>query len=307
MTALLMPRPLRPGDTIGVAAPAGRPAHPERLAAGVAALNEMGYAVRLPAELWPGEEYLAGSDQRRADELHALFTDANVAAIIAVRGGFGCLRLLPYLDASLLAAHPKMLVGFSDISILLNHLGVHFGMVSLHGPVLTSLGDASPAARQRLQRCLQGHWNEPIDITSRMVLRHGESVSAPFFGGNLASLVSLIGTPFDFPWQRKVIFLEEVNEPPYRVDRLLTQLFLAGKFRGLAGLLLGDFSGLYPPEDQRNRQYLDMVLGRVAELCAGETYPIWANIPAGHRHDNQTLPFAATVRLEPEIPRLLFP
>ena len=307
MTALLMPRPLRPGDTIGVAAPAGRPAHPERLAAGVAALQEMGYAVRLPATPWPGEDYLADSDQRRAAELHALFADDEIAAIIAVRGGFGCLRLLPHLDLNLLAAHPKLLLGFSDVSILLNRLGSQCGMLSLHGPVLTSLGNATPAARQRLQCCLQGRWNEPIDLDDRKVLRRGDSVFAPLYGGNLASLVSLIGTPFDFPWQGKVIFLEEVNEPPYRVDRLLTQLSLAGKFRGLAGLLLGDFSGVYPPEDPRNRHYLDMVLGRVAELCTGETYPIWANIPAGHRHDNQTLPFAATVLLEPEIPRLLFP
>jgi muramoyltetrapeptide carboxypeptidase len=227
-----------------------------------------------------------------------MFGDQGIKAIIALRGGFGCLRMMDQVNLSAVASNPKFLVGFSDISLLQNYLATRIGLVSLHGPVAIGLGATDDCARQRLAKCLQGDWRETLPLAGVEVLRAADQVSAPLLGGNLASLVSIIGTPFDFSWEGKIIFLEDINEPAYRVDRMLTQLFLAGKFNKIAGLLLGDFSGLHPPGDQLQQLYLNTIWKRVLELCKDEHFPIWANLPSGHRANNQTLPLGAMAVLE---------
>jgi muramoyltetrapeptide carboxypeptidase len=306
MIASLIPPALAEGDTIGVIAPAGRLVDHDRFFSGVLVLEEMGYQVRYPPNLWPGIDHLADSDHRRSQECNEMFCDEDIKAIMALRGGFGCLRILHHINLAVVATQPKFLIGFSDISLLQNYLASHTGLVSLHGPVVTSLGTSEDCARQRLGRCLRGHWQEPIPLAEVEVLRRAGQVSAPLLGGNLASLVSVLGTPFDFSWVGKIIFLEDVNEPAYRVDRMLTQLSLAGKFNGLAGLLLGDFSGLHLPGDRLQGFYLTAIWKRVVELCKNEHFPIWANLPSGHRANNQTLPLGAMAVLEKEGSRLCF-
>lgn len=298
MISALPPPALAEGDTIGVIAPAGRLVDHDRFFSGVRVLQEMGYQVRYPRDLWPGIDHLADSDNRRGQECNVMFGDQDIKAIIALRGGFGCLRMMDQINLSLVARHPKFLVGFSDVSLLQNYLAINTGLISLHGPVVISLDTCEDCARQRLKHCLQGHWQEPLPLAGVEVLRAADQVSAPLLGGNLASLVSIIGTPFDFSWEGKIIFLEDINEPAYRVDRMLTQLFLAGKFNKIAGLLLGDFSGLHPPGDQLQQVYLNTIYKRVLELCKDEHFPIWANLPSGHRANNQTLPLGARAVLE---------
>jgi muramoyltetrapeptide carboxypeptidase len=306
MISSLIPPALAEGDAIGVIAPAGRLVDHDRFFSGVQVLQEMGYQVRYPRRLWPGIDHLADSDQRRGQECNEMFGDRDIKAIVALRGGFGCLRMLNKINLTAVASHPKFLVGFSDISLLQNYLAIHTGLISLHGPVMISLGTSEDCARQRLAQCLRGHWREPIPLAGVEVLRAADLVSAPLLGGNLASLVSTIGTPFDFSWEGKIIFLEDINEPAYRVDRMLTQLFLAGKFNRLAGLLLGDFSGLHPPGAQLRQPYLTTIWKRVLELCKDERFPIWANLPSGHRANNQTLPLGARAVLERDGSRLCF-
>jgi muramoyltetrapeptide carboxypeptidase len=306
MISSLIPPALAEGDIIGVIAPAGRLVDQDRFFSGVQVLQEMGYQVRYPRDLWPGIDHLADSDQRRGWECNEMFADQDIKAIVALRGGFGCLRMMDRLNLKAVVSNPKFLIGFSDISLLQNYLANHTGLVSLHGPVMISLGTCEDSALQRLKRCLHGHWQEPIPLAGVEVLRTGDNVSAPLLGGNLASLVSIIGTPFDFSWEGKIIFLEDINEQAYRVDRMLTQLFLAGKFNKLAGLLLGDFSGLHPPGDQLQELYLNTIFNRVLELCKGEHFPIWANLPIGHRANNQTLPLGAMAELARDGSKLCF-
>jgi muramoyltetrapeptide carboxypeptidase len=306
MISSFNPPALTEGDTIGVIAPAGRLVDQDRFFSGVQVLQEMGYQVRYPRKLWPGIDHLADSDQRRGQECNEMFADQDIKAIVALRGGFGCLRMLNKINLTAVASHPKFLVGFSDVSLLQNYLAIHTGLISLHGPVMISLSTCEDSARHRLAQCLRGHWREPLPLAGVEVLRAADLVAAPLLGGNLASLVSIIGTPFDFSWKGKIIFLEDINEPAYRVDRMLTQLFLAGKFKNIAGLLLGDFSGLHPPGDQLQELYLNTICKRVLELCKDEHFPIWANLPIGHRANNQTLPLGAMAVLERDGAQLCF-
>jgi muramoyltetrapeptide carboxypeptidase len=307
MIPLLIPPPLNKGDTVGIVAPAGRLVDKERFVSGVKILQEMGFAVKFPRDLWPGLEYLADSDENRGDEFNRLIGDSEVKALIALRGGYGCLRMIDKIDLAQVVAHPKMIVGFSDMTILQNFLYDRTGLLSLHGPVVTSLGQVSRAARERLVRCLAGKWHQTLAPPNLEILQNGPAVTAPLVGGNLASLVALLGTRYDFSWDRKILLLEDVNEPPYRIDRMLTQLQLAGKFEKIAGLLLGDFSGPESADSSAQNRYLETIWRRVLELCGDLGIPIWGNFPSGHCRHSLTLPLGALARMEREKCRLLFP
>ncbi|WP_457576943.1 S66 peptidase family protein [Desulfomarina sp.] len=302
----LYPPPLKKGDTLTVIAPAGQLQEPEIFAKGVSLLEEMGFSVKYPRDLWPGNDYLADSDKNRAREFNTFINDPDTAGIISMRGGFGCLRMLDQIDLRQIAAHPKPILGFSDISILHNYLHTRTGLVCFHGPVLTSLPTLTSPALERLYRSLTGQWGAPIDTRQVEILRDGPSSSGRLLGGNLTSLVTLLGTPYDFSWEDAVIFLEDINEPPYRIDRMLTQLFLAGKFDKLSGLILGDFS-LSSHEDYLDKiRYKEQVWMRILETTWASNFPIWANIPFGHCPDNFTLPLGATVEMDRKTTRLLF-
>ena len=301
------PLPLKKGDTIGIIAPAGQLSDKNRLHKGISVLREMGFSVVFPRDLWPGKEYLADHDENRASEFNRLLGDPEMGALIALRGGYGCLRMLDKIDLALVATHPKMIIGFSDITILLNYLYQKTGLISLHGPVITSLGDASPPALERFFLSVTGRWDEPVVVKNIEILRNGPTLTAPLVGGNLASLTSLLGTPYDFSWDDTIVFLEDINEPAYRVDRMLTQLFLAGKFNRLAGLVVGDFSGLYPGNSTQQIGYLETLWKRILELCRKGDFPIWGNFPSGHSQHNLTLPLGAMAQMQSGKSRILFP
>ena len=301
------PLPLKPGDPIGIIAPGGRLSDMSRFHSGLAVLRDMGLHPVFPHDLWPGEEYLADTDDNRALEFNRLFRDPEIKALIALRGGYGCLRLLDKFDYGLTGVHAKMVIGFSDITLLQNDLYQKTGLISLHGPVVTSLGDLSPKARERFSLCLGGRWYEPIVDKKIEILRAGPCLAAPLIGGNLASLLSLLGTPFDFPWDNVLLFLEDINEPAYRVDRMLTQLALAGKLDNLSGLILGDFSGVFPEKSAQQQSYIETIWQRILILCRKTDFPIWGNFPAGHRPHNLTLPLGALAEMQSGNATLSFP
>ena len=302
----LYPPPLKKGDTLAIIAPAGQLQEPQKFAKGISLLEEMGFSVKFPRDLWPGNDYLADSDENRAHEFNTFINDPETAGLISMRGGFGCLRMLDKIDLGQIAGHPKTILGFSDISILHNYLHTRTGLVCFHGPVLTSLATLTSPALERLYHSLTGQWRTPIHTRKIEILRDGPTSSGKLLGGNLTSLVTLLGTPYDFSWDSGVIFLEDINEPPYKIDRMLTQLFLAGKFNNLSGLILGDFS-LSSHEDTLEKiRYREQVWMRILELTGRFAYPVWANIPVGHCPDNYTLPLGATVEMDREKTRLLF-
>jgi len=302
----LYPPPLKKGDILGIFAPAGKLSNDAHFRRGVTILQKMGFEVKFPQNLWSGRGYLADSDENRGHEFNRLIQDVEINGLIAARGGYGCLRMLDKIDIDAVVNNPKLVVGLSDVTILQNYLHEQTGLVSLHGPVVTSLPGADPETLQALYFCLTNMVPRSIRPQNVEILRHGPDMSAPLVGGNLASLVTLLGTPYDFPWDKKIVFLEDINEPVYKVDRMLTQLNLAGKLDNIAGLILGDFSQVVNPDDLEKRRYQELIWKRTLELCPARSVPIWGNFPSGHCSSNLPFPLGATVMMKSRQSQLLF-
>jgi muramoyltetrapeptide carboxypeptidase len=298
------PRPLEKNDRIAIVAPAGQVRDMQLFRDGVRILTEMGYAVTMPEEFWPGEGYLADIDENRANEFNKAFADPGIAGIIALRGGYGCLRILGRLDLELISRNPKALVGFSDISLLQNFLYHRAGLISYHGPVLTSLGGMDTESLEALSCCLQGGWRACLDKIRLQVLRDGPTVEGSLIGGNLSSLVTLIGTKFDTSWENSIVLLEDTNEPLYKIDRMLTQLRLAGKLGQAAGLILGDFSNDHDRDERAKQRYREAVRQIVLDLTGRTPLLITCGFPSGHTSRNLTFPIGATVRMNCRTGRL---
>ncbi|MFT5698673.1 MAG: muramoyltetrapeptide carboxypeptidase [Desulforhopalus sp.] len=301
-----VPEPLKKGDLLGIVAPAGALIDEALFHAGVRILTEMGFEVKFPRELWPGDGYLADCDDNRVTELHSCFSDPEVKGIVSMRGGYGCLRILDKINLDLIASHPKTLIGFSDVTVLQNFLYHKTGLISLHGPTLTSLANSTKETLEKFHASLLGGWTQPIYDKNIVQLQGTRNVTAPLIGGNLASLITLLGTKYDFSWTDTILFLEDVNEPIYKVDRMLTQLAAAGKFDNIKGLIIGDFS---PPKAEPGidgLRHKESVWARILELCPNRDIPVWGNFPSGHCAHNITFPLGASATMDCSRCRLTF-
>lgn len=291
--------PLQTGDTVGIIAPAGKIAEIERFQEGIKILKEMGFNVKFPRELWPGDGYLSATDIERGKEFNQLWRDPEVKALLSLRGGFGCLRMLGEVDLKTVKNNPKYFIGFSDITILHTFLTSQADIITLHGPVLTSLVDCTKDALERFHLCLRGKWNHGIAGHGMEILRGKKNkVYGSLTGGNLSSLVTLLGTPFDQSWTGKIVVLEDINEPLYRIDRMLTQLSYAGRLTEASAILIGDFSHqtLIDPIDKLRHH--ECIWKRILELTHKEQTAVWANFPSGHFSNNMTLPMGAETELD---------
>lgn len=304
---LTIPPPLKKGDIIGVVAPAAQLVDRDSFSAGITILQEMGFEVKYPRNLWPGYSYLADSDENRAFEFNKMWADPEVKALMTVRGGYGCIRMASQIDQSIIRATPKMLIGFSDITILNNFLYNSFNMASLHGPVLTSLPTCSRAALERFYLSITGEWNRNINPTKFEVLRKSDELSeGPLVGGNLSTIITMLGTELEPDLMNKILFIEDIGEPQYRIDRMLTQMNLAGMFNNLNGLIIGDFNHQDCQDGIELMRYKEFIWNRVLEMTYGTDYPIVANFPTGHCPDNYTLPIGVTTHINIDKKRLEF-
>jgi len=288
----LYPPLLKKGDTIGLAAPAG-PIREDVLRQGLQLLRDCGVKrVKHAPDICRRDNYLAGSDHRRLEELHDLWDDDEVKAILAVRGGYGCARLLNQLDFDLIRRKPKIFVGFSDLTILINVIHHRTGLVTFHGPMLSTLArDGRPALESMLNE-LSVHAQANVKIKGLEILRPGQA-QGPLIGGNLTCLAQLLATPYEPAWAGAILLLEDINEPAYRVDRLLTQLSLSGRLDLVAGVILGDFLD----SDSHSISDLDLVWQRTVEPTPGHV-PVWGNFPVGHGCRNLILPVGRTVKMD---------
>lgn len=293
------PPALRPGDTVGVVATS---AAVERtyLERGVGALVAMGYRVKVSEHALDRAGILAGSDQDRARELNAFFADSSVKAIFGARGGYGCGRLLPLIDFAAIEKAPKIFMGFSDATFMLNAMVERAGTVAFHGPMVAM--DFAHALTHRsidhLTRLLSGETRQ-FELEAREVLRPGTG-EGELIGGCLSVLVAMIGTPFAPKFDGRILFLEDTGEKAYRVDRMLVQLRQAGVFKRVAGIVFGAIRPIEGNEAERVR-----IAEFVADQTTGLEVPVLVGIEAGHGTENITLPFGVRVRLESEGRRLL--
>ncbi len=285
-----LPPCLRPGDTLGIVHPAGPVQDYKSFENGLQMLRDLGLRIRWQAPDGSGSDYLAADDQRRLHELHSLWADDAIKAIMAARGGYGCLRIMPGLDLELIRKNPKWLIGFSDLTVLLNGIFAETGLIGLHGPVVTSLPRTDPDSLERFRAMLAGEFPPFEDISGLEILSPGRQQQAGrLVGGNLTTLTHLIGTPWLPDLSGSILFLEDTAEQPYKLDRMLTQLVACGILENLAGLILGDFDPGHGDRLEMIRLN-EQVWKRVLELSRGSSYPIWGGFPIGHQQRNSPLP-----------------
>ncbi|RXT15548.1 LD-carboxypeptidase [Ammoniphilus sp. CFH 90114] len=295
---MLKGRALVSGDTIGLTAPAG-PAKREAVERGIAEIESLGFKVKVGDSVYQEYGgYLAGDPVSRAKELESMFTDSDVDAILCLRGGYGSPQLLSLLDYELISKHPKIFIGYSDITAL--HLAFHkkCGLATIHGPMAASelAKEADEFTKDRLvQAVTQG---SPIgriqnpDHERLIPLVEGVAEGV-LIGGNLTLISALMGTPYELDTKGKILFIEEIGEEAYKVDRMLTQLALAGKFKDASGIVLGSFTEC----ESENYAHGFNILQVAENILTPFGKPAVYNLQAGHCFTKVTLPFGVKARL----------
>jgi muramoyltetrapeptide carboxypeptidase len=288
------PRALKPGDTIGIVAPAGPIVNQEALAAGIAAVERMGFRVSWNQRILQSFRYFAGKDAERAEELMQCFEDPGIMGIIALRGGYGCSHLIPLLEESRLRPHCKVFMGFSDLTTLHLFFRRRFGWITFYGPMAATpaLGNIGAAEQNHLESL----WTDPgyLPVLEFPGLESWIPGIAEgrVVGGCLSLITASLGTIYEIRTEGKILFLEDLGEPPYRIDRMLTHLQLAGKLDSVAGVILGSFIDCdTEPATCSLKETLMDIFDRLQ-------IPVLANFPCGHGQVNWALPLGIKVRLD---------
>lgn len=292
-----LPPPVNSGDRVGVAALSG-PVDPGRLGRGLAALERLGFEPVPAANLRSRHGLFAGPDDERLAAFHALAGDPTVRAIVFARGGHGVLRLLPRIDWDLLARHPRAYVGYSDLTPFLLAVVRRLGLVAFHGPMAAAdlaRGLAEPEERSFLD-ALAGGIGRALPVAGW--LREGPA-EGPLLGGCLSLLASVQGTPWAPDLTGAVLFWEDLEEPRYRLDRMLTHLGLSGSLAAIRGMVIGHCRPTdTDPAEPGGGPWL-------ADALAGHGWPVAWGLQAGHEAPNLTLPLGAPARLDPTIGALV--
>jgi len=280
----VVPPHIQPGDLIGIVSPSGS-FERERLRPGLSYLRNRGFRVRVGSAVYDRDRYLAGQDADRAKDLNAMFADPEVRAVFAARGGFGAARVLEFLDYEAIRSDPKPLTGFSDTTAL--QLGIYgrTGMVSYSGVTLcgdvTASGIPEVTETSLWDALVRGRFDEMAGVAA---LR-GRAAEGTLLGGCLSVIASLVGTGYLPDTSGALLFLEDVNEAPYRVDRMLTQLRMAGVFDRVAGVVFGQFKDCEPEREEEGT--VDNVL---RDFSTSVTAPVFWGLPYGHGEGRRVLP-----------------
>lgn len=302
----LKPKRLKKGDTIGLLTP-GSFISDEALEKSVKNLEDLGFVVKLSKNIRAQRGFTAGTDEERLNDLHTLFADTQVDGIWCARGGYGCSRLLPYVDYKLIQKNPKVFIGYSDVTALLLALYKKTGLIGFHGPVGAS--DFSDYTKEHVQKVLMDAV-EPLVIPlsseniekgkedavyQTQVLRPGKA-TGELIGGNLSLLSALSGTAYDFDAKNKLVFIEDIDERPYRIDRMLTQLRQANNLGEAAGIALGVFTDCQPEEGDLSLSLMDTLKDRLEGL----NIPVIYGLSFGHIANQCTLPVGISATLDTE-------
>jgi muramoyltetrapeptide carboxypeptidase len=312
MTSIIKPKTLRRGDAIGVVAPAG-PVDRERMERALARVRVRGFRIKTYGDIYRSRGYLAGDDATRAAEVMAAFADPETAGIWCARGGYGVVRILDRLDFDVIRHNPKVFVGFSDITLLHIAIQQRTGLITFHAPNLqdgfgkpddmpaaneTALWQAVLATEEQLAGPSTVHCGYTFDFggIDRVELRAicTGVATGRLIGGNLAVICGVIGTPFEIETAGRILFLEDISERAYRIDRYLSQLKLAGKLSAVAGVLLGTFSY----EDGEKADEQSDIHALFKEYLEPLGVPVLAGFPAGHERYNLALPMGAGVKVD---------
>jgi muramoyltetrapeptide carboxypeptidase len=300
--AVVKPKRLAAGDTVGVVLPASGALEADRIALAKEQLEAIGLNVVIGPHAYDRHGYFAGKDRDRADDLNRMFADDRIAGIFCYTGGWGSPRVLPYLDYDLIARKPKVLIGYSDITALLNAIHQRTGLITFHGPVASSSLD--PYSLDHFRRVVmtpeapgilgppEKKATELVDRTNRVLRLSPGKASGRLAGGNLTLIASLMGTPYSVETDGKILFAEDVREEIYRVDRMLTQLALGGKFERMAGFVFGRCSDCMVNSPSFSLE--DILRDRFAN--GGK--PAISGLSFGHIEQKMTIPVGAMATLD---------
>lgn len=288
---VIRPRALRPGVKIGIIAPASS-FNRTSFMAGCDRLRQMGYEPVYSQDIFDRDLYFAGSAERRVRELRELWQRDDIAALICVRGGYGANYLLQQLDFAQIAARPKILLGCSDITTLLTAIHDRTGLVTFHGPMIASYIADGTFDVLSWQSALGGAKNWDVPTAGVETLRTGKA-TGKLYGGCLSMLVASLGTPYEIQTDGTILFIEDIAEKPYRIDRMLMQLRLAGKLDSVRGFVFGEMLDCAPPAGESYT--LPQVILRVLEPF---NVPVVYGLKSGHvTGGNITLPFGVQAEL----------
>lgn len=285
---------LHAGDTIGIVT-LGSPLSTDAINTGIQTLKNMGFNVVLGKYVYSSMGYVAATDEQRASDLMEMFKNPDVKAIIPSRGGVGVAGIMPYLDYSVIAQNPKILTGYSDITILLNVLYIWANLITFHSLLLIDFKPTTPAYN------FNQFFTATSTITSPRILENPPgmplisrvpgNVMGPIVGGNLASFVDNLGTPFDVDTTGKILLIEEVHEPINKVYRYINHLKLAGKFRDCAGIIMGECTNCVPAY---GKSYEDLI----NEVMVPLNKPLMTNLASGHGTYKMAIPIGAQANLD---------
>lgn len=297
---LTIPKPLRPGDTVALIGVSGC-LHvedvPARVAGCVKKLENLGFRVKLDDTCLKQFGYLSGTDEERAEALMRAFADDDVDGVWCIKGGYGCIRMLEYVDWDVIRAHPKAFIGFSDITTL--HLAIQekCGLCTFHGPMPN--GDAFPGEAPYARSLMQAIGGQPERElcnpggAALTCLRPGVAEGV-LCGGNMSLMAAACGTSGDFDTAGKILFMEEVGEHTYAIDRMLWQMYTAGKLDQCAGIVFGAFTNCTNEYPESGFE-LDAVIGQMVEKLH---VPVLWGLEAGHIGNSLTLPLGRRVRMD---------
>lgn len=292
---MLLGRKLSFGDTIGVIAPASCDDF-NIIEKKINDFKNLGFKVKIGDHLYDKKGYFAGDDKQRAEDLMNMFKDDKVTAIICFRGGYGTMRILPFLDLNVIKKNPKILCGYSDITILLNYLYKKLGFITFHGPMIKSDFEEEATRESLISALIKGNTGYEIDLQRypSVEILNPTNIKGDLTGGNLSLICSSLGTPFEIETKNKILIIEEVNEKTYAVDRMLTQLLMANKLQHCKGLILGYFTPNKEDKTTDNFTISEVIKDRILTL----NKPTILNFPFGHEYPNLTLPIGAEITFD---------
>jgi muramoyltetrapeptide carboxypeptidase len=289
LSAAIQPPYLKKGDKIAITCPAKK--LPKPMTDAITLLQSWGLEVVLGETVEASYHQFAGNDDLRAHDMQRFVDDDSIKAIIAARGGYGTIRMIDKVDFSRLAQNPKWLVGFSDITLLHAHLYSNYNLQTIHGQMPVNIPDASTKSLQTLKNALFGH-----EITYRYknhgLNRSGQS-NGILIGGNLSLLIASLGSVSDFNYDGKILFIEDVGEYLYAIDRMIRTLDRAGKLKNLAGLIVGGFTEVKDNDIPFGQTVEEIVM----DVVKNYNYPVCFDFPAGHVPDNQALVLGKNLEL----------
>ncbi len=296
---MIRPKPLKKGDTIGLFASSSY-VEKEKVEESIAAMKKLGFKVKVGDSCYRQHGYFAGEDSVRAKDINMMFADKEVDGVFAIRGGYGAARLLDDIDFDLIRKNPKVFIGYSDITALHIAINQKCDLITFHGPMPSTelYTDVDEYTKHYYEKNIFS--NEPLGVVATVkddmkVVVEGIA-QGKLVGGNLSLIVSSIGTEYEIDTKDKILFIEDVDESPYRIDRMLLQLHQSGKFRDCAGIMLGAFTNC-EAEDKNKSLSIEQVIN---EIIVPNNKPTISNIKCGHCLPTLTLPLGVEVKIDGE-------